>query len=82
MIKGSCDFMGMYPMKASYHSAKFGGHQHCGSGDIVVLVCHVILQDHMINGSCDFMSRSPSREVTILPSLGAIGTLIVEIELF
>ena len=28
--------------------AKFGGHRHCGSGDIMVLVCQVISQDHMI----------------------------------
>ena len=26
----------------SYHPAKFSGHRHCGSGDIIVLVCHVI----------------------------------------
>ena len=23
----------------SHHLAKFGGHRHCGSGDLVVLVC-------------------------------------------
>ena len=27
--------------------AKFGDHRHYGSGDIMVLVCHVILQDHV-----------------------------------
>ena len=31
--------------------ATFGGHRPCGSGDITVLVCHMILQDHFINGS-------------------------------
>ena len=25
---------------------KFGGHRHCGIGDIMVLVCQVISQDH------------------------------------
>ena len=44
----------------------------------MILVCHVILQDHVIERSCDFMDRSPSRKVTILPSLVAIGTLVVE----
>ena len=39
----------------SYHPAKFGGHSHSGSGVIRNLVCHVILQDHMIKGSCDSM---------------------------
>ena len=37
--KGLCDF--------SYHSAKFGGHRHCNSEDMI-LVCLVILQDHVI----------------------------------
>ena len=31
----------------SQHSAKFSGHIHCDSGDKMVLVCHVILQDYM-----------------------------------
>ena len=60
----------------SYHPAKFGGHRHCGSGDMILV--YVILQDQVIKGSCDFMGRSPSKKVTILPSLVAIGTLLVE----
>ena len=32
------------------HPAKFGGDSHCGSGDIMILVCYVILQDHVIKG--------------------------------
>ena len=31
-----------------YHSGKFNGHRHCGSGDVMVLDCQLILQDHMI----------------------------------
>ena len=42
-------------------SCKFSGHRHSGSEDIMILVCHVILQDHLIKSSCDFMDRSPSR---------------------
>ena len=30
----------------NHHSAKFSGFRHCGSKDIMVLFCHVILQDH------------------------------------
>ena len=26
----------------------FGGHKHCGSRDIIILVCHVISQNHVI----------------------------------
>ena len=46
--------------KVSYHPVKFGGLSHSGSGFIMNLVCHVILQDHMIKESCDFMGGSPS----------------------
>ena len=31
-----------------------------GSGDKTVLVYHVMLQDHVINESCDFMCWGPS----------------------
>ena len=94
----------------SHHAANFGHHENCGSGDIKVLVSHMILQDHAIKnssnvmgsshcggghimvlvchlillaqetkGSSKPMSRSRSRQVTILPSLVAIGTLVEEI---
>ena len=45
----------------------------------MVLVCHVILQDHIIKGSCDFMGCSSSYQVTILQRLVAIATLVVEL---
>ena len=45
----------------SNHHAKFGYHGHCGSGDILVLVCHVILQDHVTKGSTDLTHRDSSR---------------------
>ena len=35
-------------LKVSYQSAKYGSCRDCGSGDIMVLVCHVTLQDHVI----------------------------------
>ena len=49
------------PIKVNYHLAKFGGHKHCGSTDLMFLVCQGILQDHMIKGSCDVLGRSLSR---------------------
>ena len=45
----------------------------------MTLVCHMILQDHVIKASCDFIGRYLSMKVSILPSLVAISTLIVEI---
>ena len=64
---------GQEPIKASYHPPNFGDHSHCGSGTIIILVCHVISQNHVIKGSSEFLGRSPSRKVTTLPSLMAIG---------
>ena len=43
------------------HSATFGGHKHTGSGDIIVLVCHVTLQDHVINALFGYIVWSPLR---------------------
>ena len=41
--------------------AKFVCHRYCGSRDIIILVCHVIYEDHMIKVSCDFIGNIPSR---------------------
>ena len=46
---------------ASHQFAKFGGHRHCDSENIMILGYHVISQDHIIKGSCDFIGRNPSR---------------------
>ena len=63
MTKGTSNFMSG-SLKLSIHPAKFDDHRHCGSGDKIVLVCHVILQDHNLDHK------------TILL---VIGTLLVEI---
>ena len=42
----------------SYRPIKFGGHRHSVSRDVMVFVCHVALQDHVIRASCDFMVTS------------------------
>ena len=45
----------------SYCLAKYGGHRHCGSEQIMILVFLVILEDHLIKKSCEVMGNSPSR---------------------
>ena len=50
-------FYGEKPIQVNYRLANFGGHIHSDSGDIVVLVCHVILKVQVIKGSCDFTGR-------------------------
>ena len=46
-------------MNVSYHHAKFGGHSHSGSRDIMLLVCHVNSQEQVIKGSLNFMGGAP-----------------------
>ena len=48
-----------------YHPEKFNSQRHCVSGDIIFLIYQVILQDHIIKGSSDFMARSLLRELII-----------------
>ena len=57
VIKGSKDtFMEVDPHCMSQSCCKVCcGHRHCGSGDVMFLVCHVTLQDHVIERSCDFL---------------------------
>ena len=43
------------------------------------LICHVILQDHMAQEPCDVIDKNPEREVTILPNLVAMDTVVVQI---
>ena len=45
---------------------------------MIVFVCHVTLKDYMIKASYNFMITSLSRYITILASLVAIDTVVVE----
>ena len=62
------------PIKLTYHTAKFGGYSYSGTGEIMTVVGHVTLQDHVIKPLNDFMARSPSKYFTNPPSLVAVGT--------
>ena len=44
----------------NYHTVKFGCHSLFNIRVIMILVCHVISQDHAIKGSWDFIDGSPS----------------------
>ena len=65
-----------------HYPAKFNGHGHCGNGDIMVLVFHIILEEHIIKRLCNFAAKSTSRQVTILPSMVTINTVVAEIYWF
>ena len=64
----------------SIYLAKFGDYRPCGSRDIVDLVFHVALQNHMINEPCNCIEGSSSFYISILPSLVVVG--IVEVDIF
>ena len=63
----------------SHHPTKFVGHRHCDSGDIMVLVSHVISQDHVTKWLCDVIGMSQTRQITMVQSLLTIATLVVEL---
>ena len=56
-----------------------GGHWSSASADIKYLIFHVTPQNHVIKGSCNFMSWSSSLHATTLPSLVVIVLVAVEI---
>ena len=63
----------------SHLPATFSDHMHCGSENTIVLVCLVMLQDHLTWKARDFIERSPSKQVTTLPSVIVVDTVVVEI---
>ena len=50
---------GYKPVKVSHHPTKVDGHKHCGSGDIMVLICLLISQDIVVKWLCDIIGSSP-----------------------
>ena len=42
-------------IKFRHYPGKFTGYRRCYNEDIMVLVCHVILQEVLVKGLCDFM---------------------------
>ena len=50
--------LGLGASHVCHHPTTFDVNRHCGSGDIMVLVYHVILQDHVIKVLSDLMGGS------------------------
>ena len=67
------------PLIVTHHRIKFNSHKPCGSSDIKYIICDVILQDHVIKGSCDYIEGSSSLYVTALLSLVPVVIVVVEI---
>lgn len=56
--------------------SKFGGHRPCRV-DMTDLIFYVILQDHVIEGLCDFVEGSSSLYILTLSSLVVRGIVVV-----
>ena len=69
---------GYKPLNVSHQPAKFCGQRNYGRENTMILVFHVISQDHVIKGSSNIMGRNLSRLVTILRSFVVIGLAVVE----
>ena len=82
MSRDILSFYGWKPFTLSYRLAMFGGHWSSVSGDIKYLICHVISQKHVIEGSSNFMSEASSWYIMTLPSLVATDIVVVEINCF
>ena len=64
---------------AIHHFTMFGGNCSSGSGVIRHLVSHVTSKEHVIEGSCNFISGSSSLYVTTLSSMVAIDIAVEKI---
>ena len=79
MFKGLFGFIEWKPVTLSHHLAMFVDRWSSGSEYTKYLTCHMTLQNHVIEGSSNFMSGSSSLYITTLPSLLAIGIIVVDI---
>ena len=54
VVQKPCDFKRYNPLEVSHDC-----HRHCGSGDIMIVVCNVISHDLVIKRSRDFVISRP-----------------------
>ena len=70
------------PVTVSRHLAMFGCHWYSGSGDIKYLMCQVTSQNHIIEGSREFMREISLSHATTFPNSVAKCIAVVEIYCF
>ena len=47
------------PLTIGNHATNFAGLRHCGRGDNMMSICHVISKDNMFKGLPDFIGKTP-----------------------
>ena len=72
----------MEPLTVSHQPVKTDDCIHCGTADILTLVCDMISQEHVITGLRDLMAKSTLRQSTILSSLVVISSVVEDIKYF
>ena len=75
-------FYGWESLTVDHQAANFSSFrqlQLCDSRDKANLIFHVILQDHVIEGPCDFMERRSSFYIPALPNSVATGIVVGDI---
>ena len=58
-IRWSRNFIRGRTLMICHHTAKFGGHKHCGKRDINFSICYVTSLDHLFKGLCDLIGGVP-----------------------
>ena len=64
MFKGLSTFYGWTPVTVIHHLPIFGDHWSSASGDTYYLIYHVTSENHLTEGSSNFVSASSSWHVT------------------
>ena len=75
----SCNHLFKWLTSKGHHFAKFSGHRPCGSSDTAATTIYVILQDHVIKGSGNFMEGNSSLYILIVQKLIAIDISLMDI---
>ena len=63
----------------NHNFAMFGGHWSSASENKEKLLFHLSSQNHLIQGSFNFLSKCSSLFITTLPSLVVFGIVVVRI---
>ena len=62
-----------------HHPAKFGGHWHYGRGDVIILICHLILQYHLSEDHVTLSVEANHLKSPTLPCLLTIDLVPADI---
>ena len=59
MIKGTCGPGKWRPLNSRHHSVEISACRSFGRGDVMFFLCHVVLREHIMKGTCDLVNVNP-----------------------